>query len=98
MATQEPDLKEIRDQLEALRKELDNETFYGTETHTRLQNVRDDIEETVQQIDADELSDEERDTLLSEDLQETAAELEADYPGVARTIYTTIQTLVNAGL
>jgi hypothetical protein len=98
MATQEPDLKKIRKQLEALQKDLDDETLYDVETHARLQGVRDDVEMTLQEIDADDLNNDDRDTLLSDNLREVAAELEAENPGVARTIRATLRTLVNAGL
>jgi hypothetical protein len=98
MATQEPDLKKVRKQLEALQKDLDNETLYGVETHARLQDVREDVRATLEDMEADDIDTGDRDTLLSDNLREVAAELEAENPGVAQTIRATLRTLVNAGL
>lgn len=98
MATQKPEPDQIREQLEALQKDLNDETLYDTETHAKLQDVREDVADTLEQLDADDLNESERDTLLSDNLREIAAELEADYPAVTRTIRATLRTLVNAGL
>ncbi len=98
MATQKPDSEQIREQLEALQKDLNDETLYDVETHAKLEDVRADVADTLEQLDADDLSESETDNLLSDNLREVAAEMEADYPGVARTIRATLRTLVNAGL
>jgi hypothetical protein len=98
MATQKPDPEQIREQLEALQKDLNDETLYDVETHAKLEDVRGDVADTLEQLDADDLDESESDDLLSDNLREVAAELEADYPGVARTIRATLRTLVNAGL
>jgi hypothetical protein len=83
-----------RDALEQLHREIDRIHTDDDTTRARLDNMKSEIQQALQQ---EETGDESHETLI-ERLNEAVADLEADHPTLTAAISAVIDILSSAGI